>query len=241
MNRGIYPILSGALAQERQMQVFSNNVANVNTAGFKQDESLFRSLMSRSMGNAVPVSSTERVFVSAQGLKTVLESGRLRKTGNPYDMAIRGPGFFEVKTAQGIRYTRNGEFHVDGHRRLVTEMGDPVMGQRGEIKLAQGDVQVSPGGAIQVNGQQADKIKVVEFLDNMPPQKSENGLFAGDKPKLSKDVVIETGYVEESNVNALTEMVKMIQSMRMYESAQKLIQAFDHMTELAVQNVGKLG
>ncbi|HET7058872.1 MAG TPA: flagellar basal-body rod protein FlgF [Nitrospiraceae bacterium] len=241
MNRGIYPILSGALAQERQMQVFSNNVANVNTAGFKQDESLFRSLMSRSMGNAVPVSSTERVFVSAQGLKTVLESGRLRKTGNPYDMAIRGPGFFEVKTAQGTRYTRNGEFHVDGQRRLVTEMGDPVMGQRGEIKLMKGDVHVSPGGAIQVNGQQTDKIKVVEFLDNMPPHKSENGLFAGDKPKLSKDVVIETGYVEESNVNALTEMVKMIQSMRMYESAQKLIQAFDHMTELAVQDVGKLG
>ena len=241
MNRGIYPILSGALAQERQMQVFSNNVANVNTAGFKQDESLFRSLMSRSMGNGVPGGSTERVFVSAQGLKTVLESGRLRKTGNPYDMAIRGPGFFEVKTAQGIRYTRNGEFRLDGHRRLVTEMGDPVMGQRGEIKLAQGDVQVSPGGAIQVNGQQSDKIKVVEFADSMPPRKSENGLFSGDKPKASKDVVIETGYVEESNVNALTEMVKMIQSMRMYESAQKLIQAFDHMTELAVQDVGKLG
>jgi flagellar basal-body rod protein FlgF len=123
----------------------------------------------------------------------------------------------------------------------VTEMGDPVMGQRGEIKLASGDVQVSPDGAIQVNGQRADKIKVMEFLDSSPPQKSENGLFAGDKPKPSKDVIIETGYVEESNVNALTEMVKMIQSMRMYESAQKLIQAFDHMTELAVQDVGKLG
>ena len=72
MNRGIYPILSGALAQERQMQVFSNNVANVNTAGFKQDESLFRSLVSRSMGNALPTGSSERVFVSSQGLKTLM-------------------------------------------------------------------------------------------------------------------------------------------------------------------------
>lgn len=240
MNRGIYPILSGALAQERQMQVFSNNVANVNTAGFKQDESMFRSLVARSMGQVSPTGIEERVFVSAQGLKTVLESGRLRKTGNPYDLAIRGSGFFEIKTAQGLRYTRNGVFHLDGQRRLVTEMGDPVMGQRGPIKLQEGPVEVSPGGAIQVNGQEAAKIKVVEFADNRPPQKSENGLFAGDRPKPSKDAMVEVGYVEESNVNALTEMVKLIQGMRMYESAQKLIQAFDHMTELAVQDVGKV-
>jgi flagellar basal-body rod protein FlgF len=241
MNRGIYPILSGALAQERQMQVFSNNVANVNTAGFKQDESLFRSLVSRSLGGVVPAGSSERIFVSSQGLKTVLESGRLRKTGNPYDMAIRGPGFFEVKTAQGIRYTRNGVFHLDGHRRLVTEGGDPVMGQRGEIKLQPGDVVISPGGAIHVNGQESATIKVVEFPDDKPPHKSDNGLFSGDSPKTSKEAVIESGYVEESNVNALTEMVKLIQGMRMYESAQKLIQTFDRMTEMAVQGVGKLG
>lgn len=239
MNRGIYPILSGALAQERQMQVFSNNVANVNTAGFKQDESMFRSLVARSMGH-IPSGIDERVFVSAQGLKTVLESGRLRKTGNPYDMAIRGSGFFEIKTAQGPRYTRNGVFHLDGQRRLVTEMGDPVMGQRGPIKLEEGAVEVSPGGAIQVNGQEAAKIKVIEFADNRPPQKSENGLFVGDRPRPSKDAVVEVGYVEESNVNALTEMVKLIQGMRMYESAEKLIQTFDRMTELAVQDVGKV-
>lgn len=241
MNRGIYPILSGALAQERQMQVFSNNVANVNTAGFKQDESLFRSLVGRSMGNAVPASSSERIFVSSQGLKTVLESGRLRKTGNPYDLAIRGSGFFEIKTAQGIRYTRNGVFHLDGHRRLVTETGDPVMGQRGEIKLPQGEVHISPAGAIQRNGQDIAKIKVVEFPEDRPPLKSETGLFSGEKPTVSDNAAIEAGYVEESNVNALTEMVKLIQGMRMYESAQKLIQTFDRMTEMAVQDVGRVG
>jgi flagellar basal-body rod protein FlgF len=241
MNRGIYPILSGALAQERQMQVFSNNVANVNTAGFKQDESLFRSLLARSMGNGGPAGSSERIFVSSQGLKTVLDSGRLRKTGNPYDLAIRGPGFFEVNTAHGIRYTRNGVFHLDGHRKLVTETGDPVMGAGGEIKLAQGDIQVSPAGAIHVNGQEGARIKIMEFPDTAPPQKSDNGLFSGEHAKPSKDAVLEAGYVEESNVNALTEMVKLIQGMRMYESAQKLIQTFDRMTEMAVQDVGKLG
>jgi len=126
MNRGIYPILSGALAQERQMQVFSNNVANVNTAGFKQDESMFRSLVARSMGQVAPTGAEERVFVTAQGLKTVLDNGRFRKTGNPYDLAIRGSGFFEVKTAQGLRYTRNGVFHLDGQRRLGGERAEQV-------------------------------------------------------------------------------------------------------------------
>jgi flagellar basal-body rod protein FlgG len=240
MNRGIYPILSGALAQERQIQVFSNNVANVNTAGFKQDEPLFRSLFSKSMGTVAPAGSTERIFVSSQGLKTVYDNGRLRRTGNPLELAIRGAGFFEVKTPQGIRYTRNGVFHLDTQHRLVTEAGYPVMGQSGEVKLAQGDVQVGPTGIIQVNGQDAAKIKLVDFTDGQL-QKVDSGLFTAQNPKPAKDAVVESGYIEESNVSALGEMVKLIQGMRMYESAQKLIQTFDQMTERAIQDVGRVG
>ena len=241
MNRGIYPILSGALAQERQIQVFANNVANVNTAGFKEDEALFRSVLSRSMGTGVPTGPSERVFASVQGLKTVFDTGRLRRTGNPFDLAIRGSGFFEVKTPEGPRYTRNGIFHLDGKRRLVTDMGYPVMGTRGEIKVKDGTVQISPAGAISVNNEEVAKIKILDFADSERPQKMQDGLFAGGKAKPAKDAVVETGFVEESNVNALTEMVKLIQGMRMYESAQKVIQAFDQMTQRAVEDVGRVG
>ena len=142
MNRGIYPILSGALAQEQRLQVTANNLANVNTAGFKRDEPLFRSVMTR-VAPLFPLSAqndtvvqpvfnagrraSERIFVAPQGLDTIFETGRLRSTGNPFDLAIQGPGFFEVKTSQGLRYTRNGIFHLDAKRRLVSETGAPVL------------------------------------------------------------------------------------------------------------------
>lgn len=241
MNRGIYPILSGALAQERQIQVFSNNVANVNTAGFKEDEALFRSLLSRSGGTVVPIGPPERVFAAVQGLKTSFDNGRLRRTGNPFDLAIRGSGFFEVKTPDGLRYTRNGIFHLDGTRRLVNDLGYPVMGARGEIKVKEGTLQISPSGSISIDNEEVAKIKIVDFPDGQRPLKAQDGLFMGEKPKPTKDAVIETGFVEESNVNALTEMVKLIQGMRMYESAQKVIQAFDQMTQRAVEDVGRVG
>ena len=101
MNRGIYPILSGALAQERQMQVFSNNVANVNTAGFKQDESMFRSLVARSMGQVAPTGAEERVFVTAQGLKTVLDNGRFQRPAIPMIWQFEARGFLKSKPHKG--------------------------------------------------------------------------------------------------------------------------------------------
>ncbi|HJU04481.1 MAG TPA: flagellar hook basal-body protein [Nitrospiraceae bacterium] len=254
MNRGIYPILSGALAQERQIQIFANNVANVNTAGFKQDAALFRSFLGRS-GGILPAGTsdgllgamsgtagvhTERVFVSSRDLMTGFEPGRLRMTGNPYDLAIQGNGFFEISTPQGLRYTRNGIFHLDGQRRLVTELGHPVMGARGELRVRDGNLQISAQGKIYVNNEEIGAIKVMDF-PGQAVKKIQDGLFAGTNPKPAKDATIQSGHIEESNVNAISEMVKMMQGMRMYEAAQKLIQTFDRMAERAVEDVGRVG
>lgn len=177
MNRAIYPILSGAVAQEKQLQVFANNLANVNTAGFKQDQQGFRGLLARGgsvgMGSASsgitstmstrPAGPTERVFTEANGMRTTFEPGRIRITGNPLDVAIQTDGFFEVKTPDGVRYTRNGIFSLDGQRRLVTNLGHPVMGTKGEIKVPAGNIQINAEGGIQVDGNAIGTIKVVEF------------------------------------------------------------------------------
>jgi flagellar basal-body rod protein FlgF len=132
MNRAIYPILSGALAQEREMQVFANNMANVNTAGFKQDDQSFKSVMARAQvampvfahpagfGEQIgvrPSGPAERVFVAPHAVRTSFEAGRIRITGNPLDTAIQGSGFFEIKTPQGVRYTRSGMFSLDSQER----------------------------------------------------------------------------------------------------------------------------
>lgn len=254
MNRAIYPILSGAIAQERQLQVFANNLANVNTAGFKQDEQAFRTLLGRA-SHPAPISLTagvaqaiamrpagpsERVFVQPHALVTSFEAGRIRITGNPLDLALEGSGFFELKTPQGPRYTRSGMFSLDNQRRLVSNLGYPVMGLKGEIKIPPGTIQINGEGVIQVDGRTVGTVKVVDFESNAMPQKHSEGLFAGGQPKTAAHPAVQSGHVEESNVSALSEMVKMIQGMRSYESAQKLMQTLDRMTETAIHDVGRV-
>src|SRR4029077_1405354 len=184
MNRAIYPILSGGLAQERQMQVFANNMANVNTAGFKQDAQAFKSVMAQvqvgapifadtvGFGHQIgvrPAGPTERVFAAPRALRTSFEAGRIRITGNPLDAAIQGSGFFEVKAPQGIRYTRSGMFSLDSQRRLVTNLGFPVMGTKGDIKIPPGTIYVNAQGAIDVDGRTVATLKVMDFpVDHMP-------------------------------------------------------------------------
>jgi flagellar basal-body rod protein FlgF len=202
MNRAIYPILSGALAQERQMQVFANNMANVNTAGFKQDNQSFTSVMARvqagipllahpaGFGQQIgvrPAGAAERVFVSPSAVHTSFEAGRVRITGNPLDAAIEGSGFFEVKTPQGIRYTRSGMFSLDSQRRLVTNLGYPVMGTKGEIKIPPGTVHVNAQGAIDVDGRTFATLKVMDFPFDHMPQKHFEGLFASESAKPAKN------------------------------------------------------
>ncbi len=255
MNRGIYPILSGALAHERRMQVFANNMANVNTAGFKQDEQAFKAIFpqyhaviptgGRTGGLAQqmmarPFGPTERVFVAPHQIKTTFEAGRVRLTGNPLDIAVQGRGFLEVETPQGLRYTRNGMLSLDRDRRLVTGLGHPVMGTKGEIKIPPGKLDISAEGEIRVDEKPVATIKVMEFSDEDMPQKSSDGLFLSEKGAVSKNPQIQVGHIEESNVNSIGEMVKMIQGMRNYESTQKLIQTLDRMAEIAIQDVGRV-
>ncbi|HEU4684784.1 MAG TPA: flagellar hook-basal body protein [Nitrospira sp.] len=255
MNRAIYPILSGALAQERRLQVFANNIANVNTAGFKQDQQVFKAVMARriagpppvpgihTIGNhvgAAPAGHNERVYTAPHVTRTNFDIGRTRMTGNPLDLAIQGDGFFELKTPQGTRYTRTGMLSLDTRRRLVTSAGFPVLGLKGEIKIPPGNIQINSVGGIQVDGQTVGTIKVVQFDDNSMPGKSEDGLFMGGAPKVMATPMLQPGHLEESNVNSLGEMVKLIEGMRTYESAQKMIQTIDHMSEVAIQEVGRV-
>jgi flagellar basal-body rod protein FlgF len=256
MNRGIYPILSGALAQEERIQVLSNNVANLKTSGFKRGEPVFQSVLGSagrlqaSSGSAstafqpvvggLPQGISERVFVSTVTLSTSFSGGQMKKTGNPLDIAIDGPAFFEVQTPQGIFYTRNGAFHLDNNRRLVTEAGYAVMGDKGsELKLKPGEVKVAADGKITVDDKSAGRLKLVEFPGNEGVRQIGNGLFIGANAKPVKNPTLVTGHLEESNVNSFEEMVKLIEVMRTYESAQKLLMTFDKTTETSIQDLGR--
>ena len=129
---------------------------------------------------------------------------------------------------------------LDGQGRLVTNLGHTVMGTSGEIKIPSGTVQVTKEGAIHVDGKRVATIKVMEFPDDRMPQKHLDGFLAAGNGKVMKNPDIQGGHIEESNVNSIGEMVKMIQGMRNYESSQKLIQTIDRMAEVAIQDVGRV-
>lgn len=131
-------------------------------------------------------------------------------------------------------------FSLDSQRRLVTNLGYPVMGTKGEIKVPPGTIQVSTQGAIDVDGRPVATLKVMDFPVDHMPQKHLEGLFASDSAHPAKNPQVQGGHIEESNVNSIGEMVKMIQGMRNYESAQKLIQTLDHMAEVSIQDVGRV-
>ena len=131
-------------------------------------------------------------------------------------------------------------FSLDSQRRLVTNLGYPVMGTKGEIKVPPGTVQVSTEGAIHVDGQAVATIRVMDFPVDRMPQKHFDGLFASDSAKPAKNPQVQGGHIEESNVNSIGEMVKMIQGMRNFESTQKLFQTLDHMAEISIQDVGRV-
>ncbi|GIW55317.1 MAG: flagellar basal-body rod protein FlgF [Nitrospiraceae bacterium] len=257
MDRGIYPILSGALAVERRMQLSANNLANVNTAGFKQDEQAFRAVFARRTMAPVsrPVSPAGAGLVATRpggkgrtSLCGALMGSRPRLSRGVFvSPAIRWMWRSKARVSSKSRRrtasatTRNGMFSLDHRRRLVTNLGYPVMGLAGELTIPPGTMHISGQGAIQVDGRTVGTIKVVEFPEDAMPTKQGEGLFVGEKVKVLKNPQIQVGHLEESNVNAIGEMVNMIEGMRMYESAQKLIQAFDRMAEVAIQDMGRVG
>jgi flagellar basal body rod protein FlgG len=114
------------------------------------------------------------------------------------------------------------------------------MGIKGEIKVPPGTIEVSAQGAIHVDGQPVATIKVMEFPIDRMPNKNPEGFLASDNGKLVQDPQIQGGHIEESNVNSISEMTKMIQGMRNYESAQKLIQTLDHMADISIQDLGRV-
>ena len=131
-------------------------------------------------------------------------------------------------------------FSLDSQRRLVTNLGYPVMGTKGEIKVPPGTVQVGTQGGIDVDGRPVATLKIMDFPTDHMPQKHLEGLFASDSAQPAKNPQVQGGHVEESNVNSIGEMVKMIQGMRNYESSQKLIQTLDHMAEISIQSLGRV-
>ena len=238
MIRALYTAASGMMVESQKLDVLTNNLANGQTPGYKAVD-LVRA--SQSAGPAVPRSDIQTAF--AEQFHSPVP-GQLRPTGVPFDFALEGTGYFAVETKGGTAYTRNGHFrrHADGS--LTDGAGNAVLGQKGPVQLPNtADVTVAEDGTLFAGSKRVDRLKVVEFADPRTLRSSGASLVyptAAAVPEASEARVLG-GTLEDSNVSTVSEMARMVEATRAFESYQKVIQTvMDDITGAAVNRIGRV-
>lgn len=285
MSKGIWSAVSGSLAQSQRMEVTANNLANVNTTGFKRDEASFRKVLSNAEAaidkEDIPrklyqekdfykLDGRDKAYVVVDEIATDFSQGRLKITNNPLDVAVNGPGFFEVLTPQGVRYTRNGSFQLSANGTLVNSDGNPVLSPAPPLALddegnplpGQADptteeilaraITLEPSGAISIandgtisrGAQVLGQLSVVEFVDPKLMTKEGSSLYRNDILANILPVVnqsaVKQGAIEVSNVNAVKELTNMLKATRLFEANQNLVRSYGDLEAAAVRDIGKL-
>jgi flagellar basal-body rod protein FlgF len=251
------PVLAIALTAMHQdmarLDRVALNLANVATPGYKREVIAARPFVD-ALDDAAAARATDASPDAGQMLVRLdRRPGTLKKTGEPFDVALTGEGYFEVATAAGPAYTRQGNFKTDAQGRLVTTQGDPVMGKNGEIYLttltplidALGTITepyASTGASAAAPGTPVAQLKIVQ-LDAAQTAPLGNGLVAanaGAAVLADADIHLRQGALENANVETLQEMVQLMQTLRHFESMQKIAQGYDDMVGTAVRKLGDL-
>jgi len=239
--------LSRQTALERQIDVIANNIANVNTTGYKSDNTLFETYLNTPAHEDNFVDGDRRVsFVQDRGTYRNMTQGSIEQTGNPLDVAINGTAFMAVQTAGGERYTRDGSFHINNQGQLVTANGNAILGDSGPIVLqaTDHDVNIAPDGTVTViegtnrNDSIRGKLRLVNFTDAQKLLKEGSNLYAageGGAPQSDIKSTIQQGFVEKSNVNSVSEMSRMMEVSRAYSSIATLMQQQAELQKNAIQ------
>lgn len=219
----------------------SNNLANVTTPGFKRELAANSSLVDHILSPQSKQLSLLSVRLPASRFVMDSQPGSLRHTGNALDLALEEDGFFELTGPQGPLYTRQGSFRLDSTGRLVNTDGLPVMGTAGEILLPNAQPQIARDGQIFDNDKLVGQLRVVRFTDPRVLEKAGVGVYVAIQDGAAETVTakVRQAHVENSNVVTTHEMVRLIETMRHFESNQKLIQSYDEMLERAIRTLGE--
>jgi flagellar basal body rod protein FlgG len=245
MSSGIYSALSGALSKMKLLDSISDNLSNNKTVGFKRSQIIFEAKLAdaQNLHSNAALSLTR----TKQGL-TDHGQGPLVRTGVPTHMAIDGEGYFKVQEDKDtVCYTRQGNFRLDEVGNLITGAGMKVLGEDGKpIVLDNPDVLIDENGNIQLEGGGVKKLPLYVFDDLSVMQRKGGGLFSVSKEdirafeqRVAEPRIIQ-GQTEESNVNMMQEMGKMIETMRAFEACQKMLKNYNSLAEKSIQ-IGKLG
>jgi flagellar basal-body rod protein FlgF len=228
--------LSRQMTLERQLDVVANNVANVNTTGYKSDRTLFQEFLMPSARDDNFSGRDNRVsFVQDRATIHDFAQGPSEQTKNPLDVVIDGKGFLVVQTPRGDRYTRDGSLQINSQGQLVTASGNPVLGNAGPIVFqpSDKDITIAADGSITVltganrNESVRGKLRLVSFEQAQKLSKEGNNLYAAkDGAVAQPDTAsrLRQGFIEKSNVNAVAEMSKMIEVTRAYTQMSAMLQ-----------------
>jgi flagellar basal-body rod protein FlgF len=233
----LYVAASGMAARQEQMDIIANNLANVNTVGFKMDEA---SMEERRISTpAGPVRAPSHVRRAERRID--LSPGEIQTTGEPLDLALGGDGFFVVQAPGGMRLTRDGRFSVDKDGRLVLQ-GMPVLGDRGEIRIPDGLEKVQEDGRILSGGKEVTRLRVVTVGSPQELERDGAGLYrVSDEAQIKAAPAprVLQGHLESSNAHPIQLMVQMIEAVRNFEMHQRMVQTLDRLGEKAVQELGR--
>lgn len=258
MLKGLYTAYTGMLNEQNRMDIMTNNLANVTTVGYKKEgttSQAFSDVLAVKIKDAsVGMSNVQRIGINNPGVKigenyTDYTQGSFRITENTYDLALSGDGFFAIEFTNkagetSTKYTRAGQFTLNKDGYLVTEEGDYVLDTRNRrIRLdTLKDSEISSNGTITQDGTTVAQIQVTDFEDYDYLEKYGESYYQpleGAKT-ITSDATVNSGYLEMSNVSAVTEMVNMITITRAYESNQKVIQTHDDTLDIAVNQLGRV-
>jgi len=233
--------LSRQMALQRQMDVVANNMANINTSGFKGEQVLFEQYV-MPVARDQDFQNLDQPLSFVQDWATIhdLSGGAMVQTGSELDVGLNGDGFFAVQTPGGERFTKAGNFQLSANGTLVDANGNPVLGNGGPIQFGpeESNILIGSDGSISSSAGQKGKLRLVEFQNPQALTREGSNLWAGGTPVAATNTRAMQGFVEKSNVSGVSEMAEMIRVQRAYESAASLTQKQDELRRSAIQRLG---
>ncbi len=245
MNNTSYVALSGQTAVWRQLDVVANNIANMNTPAYRRQAPVFTSFLASTPNNNA-LGQQQLAYAQDYGIETDITAGPINVTHNPMDMALDGKGFFVVKTPDGDRYTRNGRFMLDNKGRVVTSEGYAVMSATNQplvVAPNEKEFYVAEDGTISTENTKLGKFRVVTFDNEQTMRRSAGSLWEPPADQTAKPATkqkVMQGALENSNVNSVAEMTRMIEVQRSYSNTQSLLDAENDRVKQVIDVLSRL-
>jgi flagellar basal-body rod protein FlgF len=247
MENTSYIVLSQQTALHRQMDVIANNLANASTAGFKSERTMFAELLQpQTDATGIPGGAARPSFVQQLGTLRDLRDGGLINTGNTLDLAIHGPGYFAVETPAGVRFTRDGNLHLNAQGQIVNAEGFPLLDESNRpISIRSGEtrIEISRSGRVATEGGEAGRIRIAQFENEQAMRPIGGTLYETDASPAAPNpkTEIRQGMVEGSNVQPILEISNMIEVMRRYQSAQIMAEGEHDRIRKAIDKLSHVG